>query len=84
MPQRLTVPVEAVEVDVTPTSANPAQEVLEPANALRSRRDARTTAANSSFPERLYASDPLLSSFLGRDVGLIGQLRFLKCIAVID
>lgn len=77
--QPLAIPMEAVEIDVAPTSTDSLQEVFQPTDALRSGGDTWATTADSSFAQRFYGAEPFSSGYFGGDVGLVGQFGFLKC-----
>lgn len=72
------VPVEAVEVDVRAALADLGQELPQPADGVRRRRDARAARAHAGPAQRLDAPQPLGGGKLDGHVGLVWELGLVE------
>lgn len=74
------IPVEAVKVNVRAACADACEEVGQPADCMRRRRDGGAAAADLGLlaPQGLDAPQPFARGELSREVGLRGQLGLVE------
>lgn len=73
-----TVPVEAVEVDIRAALADLGQELLQPADSMWRRRDARAPRTHTCLSQRLDAPQPLGGGEVNGHVGLVRELGLVE------
>lgn len=76
--QRLAIPVETVEVDIAAASADPREEIDQPAYGVACVGDSWRAAADALFAEGLDAAQPLVSGELGGHVRLVGEFGLVE------
>lgn len=72
------VPVQGVEVNVGAALADLGEELLQPADSVRRRGDARAAAAHAGPPQRLDAPQPLAGGEVDGHVGLVWELGLVE------
>lgn len=72
------VPMKAVEVDIRAALADLGQELLQPADSMRRRRDARATRAHACLTEGFDAPQPLSGGEVDGHVGLVRELGLVE------